>query len=137
MDTFNINDDNFKKSSIYKKFIEENPAIGFLKIRAYAASQAIPIRGLKVVISKIIDNENIVFFEGFTNESGVIERIALPVPRISSSNMDTPMAITYDLTTTYIPDNINRVYKVNMYDDIYVVQNINIVPNMNFGIGGI
>lgn len=137
MNTYNINDKDFINSTIYKNFISQNPAIGFLKIRAFAASQAIPISGLKVVISKNIDDNNIVFFEGFTNESGVIERIALPVPRIESTSMETPMTTTYDITTTYTPDELSRVYKVNMYDNIYVVQNINIVPNMNFGVGGI
>lgn len=137
MNTYNINDKNYTNSITYQNFIAQNPAIGFLKIRAYAASQAIPISGLRVVVSKNIDNDNIIFFEGFTNESGVIERIALPVPRINPNSMETPVATTYDITTTYIPDDVSRIYKVNMYDNIYVVQNINIVPNMNFEVGGI
>ncbi len=136
MNTYSVNDENFINSSSYQNFIKENNAVGFLKVRAFAASQAIPISGLKVVISKIIDDNNVVFFEGFTNESGVIERIALPVPRLDYSSMEAPIATVYDITTTYIPDNVTRIYKVNLYDDIYVVQNINIVPDFGFG-GGI
>lgn len=136
MNTYNINDANYINSENYKRYIEENPAIGYLKIRAYAASQAIPISNLKVVISKIIEEDNIIFFEGYTNESGVIEKIPLPVPRIDLSSMDTPMGTTYDIITTYKPGE-NVTYKVNMYDNIYVVQNINVVPTMKYKAGDI
>ena len=59
MNTYNINDINFINSNLYKQYINENPKVGFLKIRAYTAGQAVPITGLKVTVSKIIDNNNI------------------------------------------------------------------------------
>ena len=54
MDTYNINDSEFVNSDMYKNFINENPGRGYLKIRAYSASQAVPISGLQVVVSKNI-----------------------------------------------------------------------------------
>jgi hypothetical protein len=130
--TYNFNDKDFLNSEVYKSFISENPGLGFLKIRAYAASQAVPISGLSVVVSKNIDDNKVVFFEGVTNDSGVIERIALPAPRMNSDNMIAPIVNTYDISTTYNGE--SRLYKVNIYDDIYVVQNINVTPNISYGV---
>jgi len=121
-------DENIIDSDYYKDFLNKNPAIGFLKIRAYAASGAIPISNLQVVISKEIENNNVIFYRGFTNESGVIEKIALPAPLLNKDNLNSPNYVTYDVTTTYIPENIESKYKVNIYDNLYVIQNINVSP---------
>lgn len=128
--TYNVDDKNFVNSELYKVFINTNPGIGFLKIRAFAASQAVPISGMKVQVSKDIGGNKVIFFSGVTNESGVIERIQLPVPR-TSDNMMAPVLTTYDIDTSY--EGVDRLYKVNVYDDIYVVQNINVTPNINYG----
>ena len=130
--TYNVNDSNFVNSELYRSFINENPGLGFLKIRAYAASQAVPISGLSVVVSRDIGDNRVIFFEGVTNDSGVIERISLPAPRMSSDNMIAPVINTYDISTIY--DGESRTYKVNIYDNIYVVQNINVTPNISFGV---
>ena len=130
MDTYNIDDKDFVNSELYKSFLNANPGLGFLKVRAYAASQAVPISGMSVQVSKDIGGNKVIFFEGVTNESGVIERIQLPVPR-TLDNMVAPIITTYDVSTVYEDD--NRVYKVNVYDGIYVVQNINVTPNISYG----
>lgn len=128
--TYNIDDKDFVNSELYKSFINANPGVGFLKIRAFAASQAVPISGMNVQVSKDIGGNKVIFFSGVTNESGVIERISLPVPR-SSDNMMAPLITTYDIETSY--EGVNRIYKVNVYDNIYVVQNINVTPNISYG----
>ena len=133
MNTYNIKDEEFLNSSSYQDFIKENPTEGYLKIRAYAASQAIPISGLNIIISKIIDNNRIIFFEGATNESGIIERIVLPAPRLLESNLDAPNSSEYDISATYSVDNMETNYKVKMYENVYVIQNISVVPEMNQG----
>ena len=132
MNTYYVSDPNFLNSTLYREFIENNSSGGTLRIRAYAASQAIPIGGLKIVISTNYKNNIIVFYEGYTNESGVIEKINLPTPELDQNNLDVPNYTTYEIKATYIPDNINSIYKVNMYEDIVVIQNINIVPNSGF-----
>ena len=63
MNTFNINDENYKNSESYQTFLKSNPTEGYLKIRAYAASQALPISNLKIIISKVINNDNIIFLK--------------------------------------------------------------------------
>ncbi len=128
--TYNIDDKDFVNSELYKSFINANPGVGFLKIRAFAASQAVPISGMNVQVSKDIGGNKVIFFSGVTNESGAIERISLPVPR-SSDNMMAPLITTYDIDTSY--EGVDRMYKVNVYDNIYVVQNINVTPNISYG----
>ena len=134
--TYNIKDDNFLDSELYQDFIAANPARGSLRIRAYAASQAIPISGVQIVISTIYDNNKIIFFEGQTDESGLIERIILPAPKLNLDNLEAPNKTTYEIVATYIPDNIRSVYSVNMYENVCVVQNINVVPENLIEVGG-
>ena len=129
---YNIDDKEFVNSELYKSFINANPGVGFLKIRAFAASQAVPISGMNVVVSKDIGGNKVIFFEGVTNDSGVIERISLPVPRMGGDNMISPIITTYDIDTNY--EGVSRLYKVNVYDNIYVVQNINVSPNISYGV---
>jgi len=136
MNTYNFDDPIFMESQLYQNFIEQNPSQGFLRIRAYAASQALPISGLRVIVSKILDNNKVIFFDGITNTSGIIEKITLPAPRLNPNNQEIPIATTYDIEAIYTPDNINRKYYVNMYENIYAVQNINVVPNLGNGVGG-
>lgn len=130
MNTYYINDENFINSEAYQNFIRNNPSEGYLKIRAYAANSAIPISGLKIVVSKNIDNNNVIFFEGETNESGVIEKITLPAPKANISNLIKPNNTTYDVSATYMQNSKSTMFLVRMYENVYVVQNINVVPNM-------
>ena len=46
--------------------------------------------------------------------------------------MDVPKSTSYDIVTTYNSDNVTNIYKVNIYENIFVIQNINVVPNMSF-----
>ena len=132
MNIYNVNDQNFVNSEMFQKFLKQNPGRGSLRIRAFAANQAIPIEGLRVIISKNIDGNRVIFFEGYTNESGVIEKIKLPTPKLDVNNLSVPNKATYNISTTYIPNNLNNNYNVDMYEDVCVVQDINIVPRTNF-----
>ena len=129
MNTYNFNDESFKNTNIYKQFISANPSLGYLKIRAYTASQALPISNLKIVVSKNIGNTNVIFYEGVTNSSGVIEKINLPAPSQNTDDLVIPTSVSYDIKATY--EETTNIYKVNIYENIYVVQTINIVPTMN------
>ena len=129
MNTYNINDEDFKSSSIYQKFINENPTTGTLRIRAYAASGALPISGVIIKIQNNYNGDIIVFYEGVTDESGVTPKIVLPAPRLSADNLEAPSKLTYDIIAKYPKDNFEESYKVNIYEDICVLQNINVMFN--------
>lgn len=136
MNNYNVNDENFINSSLYKNFIRVNSGEGKINIRAYAASQAIPISNMDIVISTNINNNKVIFFEGKTNQSGVIENITVPAPPILNNNLTNPPSLVYEISATYIPDNINKVYSVNIYDNLTVIQNISIVPDTVIKAGG-
>ena len=136
MNTYYFDDESFMNTNSYNEFIKNNPSEGYLKIRAYAANQAVPIQGVKIVISKIIDNNNVIFFEGFTNESGLINNIILPAPAQNPNDLDVPNFTRYDIKATYMPDNLDKNYKANINEGIYVIQNILIVPDTLKNVGG-
>ena len=127
MNTYFFNNEDYKNTTSYKQFISANPGIGYLKIRASAASGALPISDLTITVSKTIDNNNVIFYEGKTNSSGIIDKIPLPAPEQDPNNLDTPKSTSYDITVS----SINETYRVNIYDNIYVVQTINVVPTLN------
>ena len=130
MNTYNVNDINFANSNLYQQYLKENPMKGYLKIRAYAASEAVPISGLNVVVSKEIGGNKVIFFEGVTDNSGVIEGITLPTESLNNDGLLAPNGTEYIINTLYKKDNIEGIYKVNIYENVYVVQTIRIVPKM-------
>ena len=131
MKTVNINDINFINTETYKKYMENNPGRGTLMIRASAAKEAIPIQNLNITVSKIIDNYNVIFFEGKTDNSGMINNLSLPTPAQNLNDLTIPASTTYEINAVSEEKNIKQIYKVNMYNNICVVQNINIIPQMN------
>lgn len=133
MNTYNINDVGFKNSEVYKSFINDYPVNGYLKIRAYSASGAIPVRGLKIVVSTNYQDNKIIFYDGITDTSGVIEKITLPAPKLDAGNENVPNKKVYDISATYPPNLLNLNYQVNIYEDVFVIQNINVVPTSESG----
>lgn len=127
MNNVNIKDSNFISTIVYKNFMIENTGRGILNIRASFANQALPITNLKVVVSKEIENYNVIFYEGVTNISGLIGKISLPTPPKENNDLIAPKTTTYKITALY--NNREYTYVVNMYDGICAVQNINIVPS--------
>ena len=133
MNTYYVTDKDFYKSEIFNDFLEQNPGKGYLRIRAFTASQAIPMSGLQVEVSKTIMNNKVIFFEGVTDESGVTPRIVLPAPKTNSDNLVAPLTTSYDINVYYKPQNIKQSYTVRIYDGLCVAQNINIVPSSMMG----
>ena len=124
MNTYTMEDKNYVNSEEFQEFLKNNPSEGYLRIRAYAANGAVPIEGLKIIVSTKINQNNFIFFEGSTNESGVIEKIVLPAPKINANNLEAPNKLTYEIKASYLNNDIQKVYRVNIYENIYVVQNI-------------
>ena len=121
----NINE--FMNTDEYKNFINLNPGVGKLKVRSYAASEALPVSGLHIVVSTEIGNTNVVFFDGVTDASGVIDTISLPAPKLLD-NLMVPSSITYKIVA-----GDRDSFFVNIYDGICVLQNTNYVPGEVYG----
>ena len=134
MNTYYITDEDFLNTDEFKEFMISNPERGNLRIRAYAANEAIPIKGVKVVVFTMINpSTRVIFFEGETDESGVIEKLSLPAPKLDDDNMLVPNKTEYEIDANYVPDNISTIYKVDIYEDVCVEQKINIVPELKVG----
>ena len=108
----------------FKDFLKDNPGYGYLKVRASSASEAMPVSGVNIVVSLNYKDEEIIFFNGKTNESGVIEKIKLPTPVLDENNLVKPSKLIYTIRAEY-KDFLNT-YNVSMYEGVCVVQNINI-----------
>ena len=130
MNTYNFTDSDYINTESYNNFISNNPSSANLNIRTTAANSAIPISGVRIIVSKEIDGNKIIFFDGITDDSGMINDIKLPTPRTVNNDLEAPKGTLYDVEAIYTEDNIDRIYKILMYPDVCTVQNINIVPTM-------
>lgn len=127
MNIVSVQDEEFKKSKEYQEFITINSGKGNLKIRAYAASEAIPVEGLHITVSTDLKEEKVIFFDGETDASGMIQTLSLPAPPLELNNLQAPLSTLYHITATS-KMSLPQEFLVNMYDGICVVQNINFTP---------
>ena len=132
MNEINYND--LKSTEEFLDFNKNNPDVGYLNIRAYAANSAIPIAGLEVKVFKIINDKKIIFFDGKTDNSGMISKISLPTPPVNNDDEVIPLSQEYEVSSTYNGEEL--LFKVIMYANIQVLQNISVVPNLRLD-GGI
>lgn len=126
-----FDNEEFKDSSIYKNFININNGKGILKIEASTASEAYPLEGIEVTISKKLDGNNVIFYKGVTNDSGIIDGIVLPTRRIDKEveNVSDIVFTTYDLVAKYPKYNMEKNYDVSIFDNIKVIQPITMSVN--------
>lgn len=118
--------DEFEKTSNYKKIIEENPSIGTLKVQVFTADRAIPIPNTEIYIVKEIDSQNILFFRGVTDMSGIIDNIELPAPKgdYDIDNFQVPEYTTYNLIANNSEYSTIKEYNVSMFGGVKVLQYI-------------
>ena len=75
-----ISYEEFQKTDAYPAFAKQNSDVGYLKVQAFMADQAIPIPDVEILITKEIEGNIVVFFRGYTDSSGIIDNITLPAP---------------------------------------------------------
>ncbi len=116
----------FKSTSIYKNFININNGKGILKIEASTASEAYPLKGINITISKMLNGNKVVFDEGVTKDSGIIDGIILPTRSMPDDVNDVSDInfTTYDLEANYQEYNMNKLYDVSIFDNVKVIQPI-------------
>ncbi len=128
MDEIFFDSEEFKNSDMYDDFMKNHPKTGSLKIQAYTANQAYPLGGVDVEVYKILNGQKVIFFEGTTNSSGIIDDIILPTVK-AFEEVNSPSEIvftTYQIHATYPKNNIEREYELGIFDDIKVIQPIRI-----------
>ncbi len=70
---------------------------GALRIQAFRGRQAIPLPGVHVKVVCPRPEGDVVFFEGVTNESGIIDQIVLPITAAVGSNSGSELCAGYEL----------------------------------------
>lgn len=128
-------DQRLQNDVAYQEFVRDNPSKGYLKIRASAANEAVPISGIKIKVSKLIGTNNVIFFEGETDYSGMINNIVLPAPQAAISDEVIPKFTDYDLTAKGSIQNIDDRYSISVCCGITVIQYINVTPIIYAEIG--
>ncbi len=126
----NITLEDFKKLPQYQTFLQENPSTGILKVQVFTADQAIPLANTQIYITKKIGNYNVLFYEGITDSSGIIDNIKLPAPLPDKvvENYQTPKFTVYDLIASNEEFKKIKQYEVSMFGDIRVLQYVRISP---------
>lgn len=129
-----ISYEEFKKTPEYQTFIKENSGIGTLKVLAFTAYQAVPIPDVEIVITKDFGNNKVVFFEGYTNSSGIIENIQLPAPikKYDPTTFEPAGHTLYDLAAISEGYETIKKYNIDIYDHINSIQYVKMIPQVEF-----
>lgn len=121
---YNFDSQEFKSTDMYEEFIRENSARGILKIEAHSSTNAYPLKNVRIVVSKMIENDKVIFFDGLTNESGIIENIILPT-KVMTDEVNSAADIiftTYDVEASYPDNDLKKDYNVSIFDNVKVIQ---------------
>ena len=122
----NITLEQFKKLPEYQNFIQKNPSTGNLKVQVFTADQAIPLPNTQVYITKQIGDYNVLFFEGMTDSSGIIDNIILTAP-VGDFNVEefvAPDYTMYQLVASNDALKEIKQYQISMFGDVKVLQYI-------------
>lgn len=122
----------FKKSESYQKFIEENPSTGNLKVEVFTAYKAIPIPDTRILVTKDIDGQKVLFFSGLTDSSGMISDIELPSPEENTNFKpgDDAEYAMYDVTAIHEGYERIKKYDVAIFGNTGVIQYIKMIPEI-------
>lgn len=112
-------------------FMDSNDGYGYLKVQVSTSSGAYPLSGVDITIYKYIDGNNVIFFKGVTDESGIIDNIKLPTMPMKEVLKESDIAYTvYNLEAVYEKDKFDKIYDVSIFDNIKVIQPIRVPISM-------
>ena len=107
-------------------YLKNNPGSGPLRIQVYTANQAFPLEDVEVKVYKEIDGKRVVFFNGVTDSSGIIDNINLPTKEVKKEveSASDIMSTDYIIEAKYPKTGVAQDYIVSIYDDLKVIQPI-------------
>lgn len=130
-----ISYEEFQKTDAYPTFAKQNSDVGYLKVQAFMADQAIPIPDVEILITKEIGDDVVIFFRGYTDSSGIIDNIALPAPT-DTYNVSTETFSefeVYDLTAVKESFQTLKKYTIGMFGGLKALQYIKMIPMIQGG----
>lgn len=112
-----------KDTLTYVQFLQQNPYRGYLKVQAFRGDGAYPVPEVAVTVSRGFADGRRVFFEGVTDENGIIDGVELPAaPRGESLDPnDPPTTAVYDLTAQH-PLYRSVAVPIEIYEGITAIQ---------------
>ena len=107
----------------YGEFLARNPYEGTLKIQAFRGDQAYPVEGVKVRVFRQFSDGERTFFEGATDDNGIIDGIRLPAPSMEDSLVPNgvPNTAVYQVTATH-PLYLPMALMVTIFEGIIAIQ---------------
>lgn len=113
-------------SEKHADYLKNNPGSGLLRIQVYTANQAFPLEDVEVKVYKEIDGKRVVFFNGVTDSSGIIDNINLPTKEVKKEveSASDIMSTDYIIEAKYPKTCVAQDYIVSIYDDLKVIQPI-------------
>lgn len=130
-----ISYEEFQKTDAYPTFAKQNSDVGYLKVQAFMADQAIPIPDVEILITKEIGDDVVIFFRGYTDSSGIIDNITLPAPT-DTYNVSTETFSefeVYDLTAVKESFQTLKKYTIGMFGGLKALQYIKMIPMIQGG----
>ncbi len=118
--------DTLYDSKNYPGFANQNTGSGLLKVQVFSANQAFPLKDVAITIYKDIDGKRVVFYEGVTDSSGIIDNISLPTIEMKNDveSSDDIVFTTYNITAKNISTDETKDYVIYIYDDVKIIQPI-------------
>ena len=127
-----VNLEDFKQTESYENFIQENPSTGRLKVEVFTAYRAIPIPDTRILVTKDIDGQKVLFFSGLTDSSGMISNIELPSPAENKNFKpgDDAQYAMYDVTAIHEGYERIKKYDVAIFGNTGVIQYNKMIPDV-------
>ena len=130
--------ENLYDAKKYKEFAMNHTGSGELKVQVSGANQAFPLEGVIIEVNKEINGEDVTFFKGQTDNSGIIDDIILPTVRAKDDieSQEDIYFTDYKIVATYPRVDGKKEYIVSIYDGLKVIQpirisTINLMNGMN------
>lgn len=106
----------------YDEFLRRNPATGFLKVQASRAQGALPTPGVRISVIGQFNDARVLFFDGVTDEDGIIAGIPLPAPPRAASlqSRDPRPGAVYQVFANH-PDFEPSYYEIEIFEGITAI----------------
>lgn len=105
----------------------EPQSLGALKVQVFMAGRAYPVSSANVIIT---GRDKKVYFDGFTDTNGAIERLLLPAPKkqFSQSPQVMPPYAQYDIFVSHPRFQSRKYLGVPVFAGVESIQNIQLLP---------
>ncbi len=109
-------------TSSYDAFLRRNTALGELKVQASRGRGALPTEGVRISVIGQFNDARVLFFDGVTDDDGLITGIVLPAPprQQSLQAQDARRGALYQVFASH-PDFEPDIYEIEIFEGITAI----------------